>query len=65
MTTAPSLNGFCLVKGEERYVFMFTDEQRQEAIKQCGRWAANKELSFTWFDAAVMSFRILNVGSAK
>lgn len=52
------INVIALVKGEERYVFMYTHETRGEALKQLGRFASNPELSFSWYDAATLSQRI-------
>ena len=56
MTT--EINVLALVKGDERYVFLFDDDNRVETLRQIGRYAANPELSFTWYDAAVMSQKI-------
>jgi hypothetical protein len=50
-----------LVKGEERYIFLFDDERRSEALRTLGRFASNPELSFSWYDAAVLSQRIRHV----
>ncbi len=47
-----------LVKGEERYVFLYDDSSRAEALRTLGRYASNTELSFTWYDAAKLSQRI-------
>ncbi|GAG13691.1 unnamed protein product, partial [marine sediment metagenome] len=47
-----------LVKGTERYVFVFTDSRRTDVLRTLGRFADNAELSFTWYDAAVLSQRI-------
>lgn len=47
-----------LIRGEERYVIVFDDDQRTEAFRTLGRWAANPELAFDWTNAAVMSLRI-------
>lgn len=47
-----------LIKGEERYVFLYDDDSRAEALRTLGRYASNPELSFTWYDAAVLSQRI-------
>jgi hypothetical protein len=44
-----------LIKGEERYVFIYDDDSRQPLIDAFRRQAADPELSFTWFDAAVMT----------
>ncbi len=52
------INVLALVKGEERYVFLFSDDQRTEALRTLGRFASNPELSFSWYDAAVLSQRI-------
>ena len=52
------INVLALVKGNERYVFLFDDDNRTETLRQIGRYAANPELSFTWYDAAVMSQKI-------
>lgn len=47
-----------LVKGQERYVFMYSPSQRQECLRTMGRFASDPELSFSWWDAAVLSQRI-------
>jgi hypothetical protein len=52
------INVLALVKGEERYVFLYGDEHRAEVLRTLGRFASNPELSFTWYDAAVLSQRI-------
>lgn len=51
-----------LVKGSERYVIIFPDTRRADALRQLGRWAVEPELSFTWYDAATLSQRIRNQG---
>lgn len=56
MTT--DINVLALVKGDERYVFLYDDSNRTETLRQIGRYAANPELSFNWYDAAVMSQKI-------
>jgi len=53
-----NINVLALVKGKERYIFLFDDDNRVETLRQIGRFAANPELSFTWYDAAVMSQKI-------
>ncbi len=49
---------FALVKGSERYVFLYDDASRAETLRVLGRFASNPELSFTWYDAAVLSQKI-------
>jgi hypothetical protein len=52
------INVLALVKGVERYVFLYTDEHKAQVLRTLGRFASNPELSFTWYDAAVLSQRI-------
>ena len=49
------INVLALVKGEERYVFIYNEENRSETMRLIGRYASNPELSFSWYDAAVLS----------
>lgn len=52
------INVLALVKGKERYVFLYDDTNRAETLRTLGRFASNPALSFTWYDAAVLSQRI-------
>jgi hypothetical protein len=52
------VNVVALVRGEEQYIFMFDEENRTETLRMMGRFAANPELAFTWYDAAILSQRI-------
>lgn len=52
------INVLALVKGEERYVFLYSDSNRAETLRLLGRYASNPDLSFTWYDAAVLSQKI-------
>ncbi len=52
------INVLALVKGQERYIFLYDDEHKSEALRTLGRFASNPELSFSWYDAAVLSQRI-------
>jgi hypothetical protein len=52
------INVLALVKGAERYIFLFDDSNRSEALRTLGRYASNPDLSFTWYDAAVLSQKI-------
>ena len=55
---AQDINVLALVKGRERYVFLYDDSSRAETLRVLGRYASNPELSFTWYDAAVLSQKI-------
>ena len=52
------INVLALVKGTERYVFLYDDSNRAETPRMLGRYASNPQLSFTWYDAAVLSQKI-------
>ena len=58
------INVLALVKGSERYVFLFDDKNRSETLRTLGRYASDPELSFTWYDAAVLSQKIRQTQSA-
>ena len=52
------INVLAMIKGEERYVFLYDERNRVETLRTLGRYAADPQLSFTWYDAAVMSKKI-------
>lgn len=49
------MNVIALVKDSERYVFLFDDDSIAATLKQFGKFAADKALNFTWYDAAILS----------
>jgi hypothetical protein len=59
------INVLALVKGAERYVFLYDDASRAETLRTLGRFASNPDLSFTWYDAAVLSQKIRQGLTAK
>ena len=53
---ATNVHRIRLVKdGGEQYIFRYRPNRLTELLRTFGRFAANKELSFTWYDAAVLS----------
>jgi hypothetical protein len=52
------VNGLALVKGSERYIFIYDDNSRSETLRTLGRFARNPDLFFAWYDAAVLSQKI-------
>ncbi len=58
MARDEDINLLALAKGRERYVFIYHDDRRAEVLRMLGRFAANPELSFSWWDAACLSKRI-------
>ena len=55
------INVVALVKGEERYIFLFNDEKKGETLRTLGRYASDTKLSFSWYDAAVLSQKVRRV----
>ena len=47
-----------LAKGCERFVFTFYAKDNGEVLRILGSMAANEELSFSWYDAAVLSQKV-------
>lgn len=52
------VNVLALVRGEEQYIFIFDPARRTDLLRLLGRYAADPELAFNWFDAAVLSHKI-------
>jgi hypothetical protein len=52
------VNVVALVRGEEQYVFVFDEARRTELLRLLGRYAADPELAFNWYDAAILSQKI-------
>lgn len=57
------INVLALIKGEERYVFLYDDKNRVETLRTLGRYAADPQLSFSWYDAAIMSKKIRDIAA--
>jgi hypothetical protein len=57
-TVAKDIKVIALIKGVEQYVFLYDENNRAETLRTLGRYASNPELSFTWYDAAVLSQKI-------
>lgn len=52
------VNVVALVKGEERYIFLFNDQRKGELLRTLGKYASNSDLEFSWYDAAVLSQKV-------
>ncbi|MCS7305540.1 MAG: hypothetical protein NZ602_10595 [Thermoguttaceae bacterium] len=62
---AHDINVLALIKGKERYIFLYDDASRAETLRVLGRFASNPELSFTWYDAAILSQKIRQESQKK
>lgn len=52
------INVIALVKGGERYVFLYDDESRDRVLEALARHAADPDLSFSWYDASVLGQKV-------
>ena len=48
-------NVLALIKGQERYVYVYDDDSRRELIDAFRDQAADPRLNLTWFDALVLT----------
>ena len=63
--TAGGINVTCLVSNGHTWVFMFRDDKRAECLRTLGRFASDKNLGFTWYDAARLSQAIRKDSSTE
>ena len=49
------LNVLALLKGAERYVFVYDDDSRPQLLDAFRDQAADPRLSLSWFDASVLT----------
>lgn len=49
-----------LSKGREKFIFLYDAGQENKLLDVLIEQAKNKQTSFDWFDAAVLSFKIAN-----
>jgi hypothetical protein len=49
------LNVLALIKGGERYVYVYDDDSRSRLIDAFRDHAADPRLSLSWFDASVLT----------
>jgi len=55
------INVVALVKEQERYIFLYDNESAATLLQTLGRFASEPELSFSWYDAAVLSQRVRRI----
>ena len=54
------LNVLALIKGEERFIFVYDDDSQDALIDDIRNKAADPAVSLNWFDAAVLTERVRN-----
>ncbi len=52
---AKEMNVLALAKETERYLFFYDDESSDTCLQTLGKFASDPELSFNWYDAAILS----------
>ena len=57
------VNVLALVKGEERFIFLYNESSKSETLRTLGRFASDPELNFSWYDAAVLSQKLRGADS--
>ena len=58
-------NVLALIKGQERFVFVYDDASRADLIDSIRDQAADPLLSLTWFDALVLTKKAREQASAE
>jgi hypothetical protein len=48
------LSVLALIRGKERFVYVYDDDSREELIEAIRAQAADPAVSLTWYDAAVL-----------
>jgi len=61
-TAEPTINVLAMVKGKERFILLFDDANKGNAVRQVDIWAGDDEIDFTWYDAHKLTERILLIG---
>jgi hypothetical protein len=52
---AREVNVLALIKGNEHYVYVYDEESRAALLRHFQEQAADDKVSFSWFDAAVLT----------
>jgi len=55
------MNVLALVKERQRYVFLFDDNSGAKTLQVMGNYAADPELDFTWYNAAILSQKVRKI----
>jgi hypothetical protein len=56
------LSVLALIRGRERFVYVFDDASREELVTAIRAQAADPGLSLSWYDAAVLTDRVRRQG---
>ncbi len=51
---APEVNVLALIKGKERFIFVYDDQSQEQLLDAIRHQAANPDLSMSWFDVKML-----------
>lgn len=57
LSVRQEISVLALIKGKERFVFVYDEDSREKLIDSIRNQAADPDVSLTWFDAAVLTER--------
>lgn len=58
-----AVNVLALVRDGQRYVFLYDDNSTETVLSKLSEFAADSDLDFTWYDAAMLSQRVRHLQS--
>ena len=57
---AHELNVLALIKGDERFIFVYDDDSRDALVEDLRNKAEDPAVGLNWFDVAVLTERVRN-----
>lgn len=57
------LNVLGLLKGDDYYIFLYTDQMQVQTFRTFGRFAADPELNFSWYDASILTKKVREIAA--
>lgn len=54
------LNVLALIKGDERFIFVYDDDSKEAVVEDIYSKASDPGVSLNWFDAQVLAQRVRN-----
>ncbi len=60
VSVTQELNVLALIKGTERFIFVYDDDSKAALIDDIRDKAADPAVTLNWFDAAVLTERVRN-----
>ncbi len=64
MASGNRLNIVAFVTGTQRFLFLYDHESAPQVMQTLGKFAADPELCFSWYDAAVLSQKVREMAAS-